>query len=142
MKQIKYLQLRVLTCIVCLLYSRKPVISPVVFVFLLDASVCVLGMAPLPTLGLLLFTPPEIIIKVQVLFFILILIKNISSSTSHKKAPSLRLSVRLYGNLTVQELRPVSSKPNPSPNAFPKLCARFSARIPLKGRATVPSFAL
>ena len=34
------------------------------------------------------------------------------------------------------------SKPNPSPNAFPKLSERFSARFPLKGKWMVPSFAL
>ena len=34
------------------------------------------------------------------------------------------------------------SKPNPSPNAFPKLCKRFSARFQLIGRGTVPSFSL
>ena len=34
------------------------------------------------------------------------------------------------------------NKPNPSPNAYPKICERFSARFPLKGRGTAPSFAL
>ena len=33
-------------------------------------------------------------------------------------------------------------KANPSPYASPKLHVRFSARFPLKGRGTVPSFAL
>jgi hypothetical protein len=34
------------------------------------------------------------------------------------------------------------SQPNPSPNAFPKLCERLSARFQKKGRGrTVPSFA-
>ena len=56
-------------------------------------------------------------------------IKNVSSSTSHKK---LRLYVcaRIYDPI------------NPSLNAFPKLCEQFSARFPLKGRETVSSFAL
>jgi hypothetical protein len=31
------------------------------------------------------------------------------------------------------------SKPNPSPNAFPKLCEWLSGRFRLKGRGTVPS---
>ena len=62
----------------------------------------------------------------------LLIIKNVSSSTSHKKTlclyvfPSLRLSVctRIYEPC------------NPSPNDFPTLCEQFSARFPLKGRGT------
>ena len=34
------------------------------------------------------------------------------------------------------EREPVLSKPNPSPNAFPKLCEWFSGRFLLKGRGT------
>ena len=69
------------------------------------------------------------------------LIKNVSSSTSHKKTPSLRLSlfrlsvftsIRLYENLW----------PNPSPNAFPKLCEHFSARFTQNGGGRFPLFAL
>ena len=72
----------------------------------------------------------------QFSFLRLIVIKKVSSSTSHKKTTSLCLSVftsiRLYENLW----------PNPTPNYFPKLCEQFSARFPLKGMGTVPSFAL
>ena len=52
------------------------------------------------------------------------LIKNVRSSTSHKKTPSLRLYVctRIYEPC------------NPSPNDFPTLCEQFSARFPLKER--------
>ena len=70
------------------------------------------------------------------------IIKNVSSSTSHKKTPSfrlyvftsLRLSVFLYENLWA----------NPSPNDFPTLCEQFLACFPLKreGDATVSSYAL
>ena len=66
-----------------------------------------------------------------VLYIQIIIIKNVSSSTSHKKTPSFRLYVHTsYENLW----------PNPSPNAFPKLCERFSACFALEGRGTVPSF--
>jgi hypothetical protein len=53
-------------------------------------------------------------------------IKNVSSSTSHKKTPSFRLYVctRIY------------EPSKPSPNDFPTLCEQFSARFPLKGRGT------
>ena len=64
-------------------------------------------------------------------------ITNVSSSTSHKK---IRLYVREFKSVGVADQS--LSKLNPSPNAFPKLCERFSARLPLKGRGTVPSFAL
>ena len=40
-----------------------------------------------------------------------------------------------------REVKGAQSKPNPSPNAFPKLCEWFSGRFLLKGRGTrtVPS---
>ena len=58
-------------------------------------------------------------------------IKNISSSTTHKKT----LKLWNYGILA-------SAKP--SPNDFPTLCKQFSARFPQKreGDSTVPYFAL
>ena len=40
----------------------------------------------------------------------------------------------------VERVKGAQSKPNPSPNAFPKLCEWFSSRFLLKGRGTrVPS---
>ena len=35
-----------------------------------------------------------------------------------------------------REVKGTQSKPNPSPNAFPKLCEWFSGRFLLKGRGT------
>ena len=50
-------------------------------------------------------------------------IKNVSSSTTHKKT----LKLPNYGIL---------ASANPSPNDFPTLCKQFTARFPLKGRGT------
>jgi hypothetical protein len=36
----------------------------------------------------------------------------------------------------LERVKSAQSKPNPSPNAFPKLCERFSGRFLLKGRGT------
>ena len=56
------------------------------------------------------------LIKISIKHYIkAYIIKNVSSSTSHKTtSSSVFTSIRLY--------------------AFPKLCERFSARFPLKGR--------
>ena len=65
------------------------------------------------------------------------ILKNVSSSTTHKKTLKLwncqTLKLWNYGIL---------ASANPSPNDFPTLCKQFSARFPLKGSAMVPSFAL
>ena len=60
------------------------------------------------------------------------IIKNVSSSTSHKKTPSLRLSV--FPSLRLSVCTRIYEPCNPSPNDFPTLCDQFSARFPLKGR--------
>ena len=41
----------------------------------------------------------------------------------------------------IERVKGAQSKPNPSPNAFPKLCEGFSGQFLLKGRGTrtVPS---
>ena len=67
-----------------------------------------------------------------------IFIKNIGSSTSYKKNSVCLREFKKIILLAHSYL----SKPNPSPYAFPKLREHFSARFPLKGRETVPSFAL
>ena len=92
-------------------------------------------------------------IRVGVAFIICFIFKNLSSSISHKKIrlsvyKSLRLYVctRIYENNSghilhqhsgvvqpAMQLR-ITRSPNPSPNAFPKLCERFSARFPIKER--------
>ena len=85
---------------------------------------------------------------VEMLSFI---IKNVSSSTTHKKNsvftslrlsvfPSFRLSVftslrlSVYPSLRLSVCTRIYEPCNPSPNDFPTLCEQFSALFPLKGR--------
>ena len=60
-----------------------------------------------------------------------IVIKNVSSSTTNKKTLKLPncQTLKLWN---YEILAPA----NPSPNYFPTLCKQFSARFPLKGRGT------
>ena len=83
-----------------------------------------------PALTLLLFYLIPIDFCPYYMYRFLRVVKNLSSSTSHKKNSFLSL----HNSENVRKIflaHSFLSKPNPSPKAFPKLCERFS---PTKGR--------